>query len=401
MAAALLAVVAVLLCLIFKLLNLTSQPQKPRVYAKDAGFIAALLKMSPLLEKPYIPTRLWGYNGHVQTIVHSIIGRVRCPWPIGDRIELKLKDGSTLTYDIYQPIYKATDDVTLVIVPGICNSSESVYVRTFVHYSQYHGFRCAVLNHIGALSSVPITSTRIFTYGFTSDLETMVNHVCEKYPATKVVCVGYSMGGNTVTKYLGESDSKKPHNIIGGISICQGYDIIKGTKCILQWQNFRRFYLYAITEAMKAIVLRNRSILLSEEAKNKFNLKEKDVVSAATLPELDDAYTRKVYCYQSLAEFYKWSSSCNYVKTIGVPMIYINALDDPLVPEELLVPMREFACQKDKVAYIEVTHGGHLGFYEGGFVYPNPISWLDKLLVDMVSSFGVHNQKPTEYNRCI
>lgn len=35
------------------------------------------------------------------------------------------------------------------------------------------------------------------------------------------------MGGNTVAKYLGEEEIKRPSNIIGGISICQGYDIIK------------------------------------------------------------------------------------------------------------------------------------------------------------------------------
>lgn len=58
-----------------------------------------------------------------------------------------------------------SDDVTLAIVPGICNTSESVYIRVFVHYAQCHGYRCAVLNHIGALSSVPVTSSRIFTYG--------------------------------------------------------------------------------------------------------------------------------------------------------------------------------------------------------------------------------------------
>ena len=45
---------------------------------------------------------------------------------------------------------------------------------------------------------------------------------------------------------------------------------------------------------MKSIVLRNRSILLSEEAKKRYDLVEKDVISAATLPELDDAYTRYV-----------------------------------------------------------------------------------------------------------
>ena len=57
------------------------------------------------------------------------------------------------------------DDITVAICPGIGNSSESVYIRTFVHYAQCHGYRCAVLNHIGALSSVQVTASRIFTYG--------------------------------------------------------------------------------------------------------------------------------------------------------------------------------------------------------------------------------------------
>lgn len=52
----------------------------------------------------YKPTRLWGFSGHVQTVVHSIIGRVRCPWPIGERVYIGLSDDTTLTYDLYQPL---------------------------------------------------------------------------------------------------------------------------------------------------------------------------------------------------------------------------------------------------------------------------------------------------------
>lgn len=62
-------------------------------------------------------------------------------------------------------LYFVLDDVTLAVVPGICNTSESVYIRTFVHYAQCHGYRCAVLNHVGALQSVAVTTPRIFTYG--------------------------------------------------------------------------------------------------------------------------------------------------------------------------------------------------------------------------------------------
>lgn len=57
------------------------------------------------------------------------------------------------------------EDITVVIVPGICNSSESDYIRTFVNYTQNQGYRCAVLNHVGALHNVPVTAARIFTYG--------------------------------------------------------------------------------------------------------------------------------------------------------------------------------------------------------------------------------------------
>ena len=63
---------------------------------------------------------------------------------------------------------------TLCICPGIANSSETSYIRTFVTYAQTHGFRVAVLNHIGALDSEKLSAPRIFTYGriFLTVLET-------------------------------------------------------------------------------------------------------------------------------------------------------------------------------------------------------------------------------------
>ncbi|KAJ8936311.1 hypothetical protein NQ318_010349 [Aromia moschata] len=172
----------------------------------------------------YIPTRLWGFSGHVQTILHSVIGRVKCPWPIGERVFLNLDDGTTLTYDMYHPLDSSfQDEISIAICPGICNTSESVYIRTFVHWAQYHGYRCAVLNHVGALHDVPVTAPRIFSYGKTDDYHAMLKSLTSRHPTAKVVCVGFSLGGNLITKYLGETAKEKSSNIIGGISICQGY----------------------------------------------------------------------------------------------------------------------------------------------------------------------------------
>ena len=58
-------------------------------------------------------------------------------------------------------------DITLALAPGICNSSESVYIRRVVLHAQFSGYRVAVLNHVGALKCVPVTSPRIFNYGNT------------------------------------------------------------------------------------------------------------------------------------------------------------------------------------------------------------------------------------------
>lgn len=123
-------------------------------------------KLFAFFPSSYIPTRLWGFSGHVQTILQSLIGRVRCPWPLGERVYISLHDGSTLTYDLYQPLNQShEEEITVAVCPGVGNSSESVYIRTFVHYAQCHGYRIAVLNHIGVIDTIQVTSPRIFTYG--------------------------------------------------------------------------------------------------------------------------------------------------------------------------------------------------------------------------------------------
>lgn len=49
-----------------------------------------------------------------------------------------------------------------------------------------------------------------------------------------------------------------------------------------------------MSESVKNIILKHKNMLLSEDVKQRHNLNERDIISAATLPELDEAYTRKV-----------------------------------------------------------------------------------------------------------
>ena len=130
-------------------------------------------------------------------------------------------------------------------------------------------------------------------------------------------------------------------------ALCKIFTIhfCRGTKWLLNWQNFRRFYLYVMTESVKNIIMKHRHILLSDEVKQRCKLNERDIVAAATLPELDEAYTRRVHNFPSVVEMYKWSSSINYLDGITIPMVFINAKDDPVVPDDLLKTIKEYSSK--------------------------------------------------------
>merc|ERR1719348_1137697 len=188
------------------------------------------------------------------------------------------------------------------------------------------------------------------------------------------------MGGNMITKYLGEPRNK-PENIVGGISVCQGYDANRATQLLLEWKGFRRLYTYAITENMKSFIRRWHKILFPQEIKKKFGITEREILNAATLAELDDVYTRKLAGFKSLPEFYHAMSCRPHLQNIKVPMVFINAVDDPIVPPPLLEVVRDAALRHDKMIYVEQKFGGHLGFYEGGLFYSNPLTWMDRMIV--------------------
>ncbi len=55
-----------------------------------------------------------------------------------------------------------------------------------------------------------------------------------------------------------------------------------------------------------------------------------------------------------------------------------------------------FSAKHEHFVYIEHKYGGHLGFYEQGFVCPNQVTWLDRhvpLLADALCSYVTNGKK--------
>ncbi|KAK1327853.1 hypothetical protein QTO34_012762 [Cnephaeus nilssonii] len=318
------------------------------------------------------------------------MGRVRSPHPYGHRKFITMSDGATSTFDLFEPMAEhcVGDDITMVICPGIANHSEKQYIRTFVDYAQKNGYRCAVLNHLGALPNIELTSPRMFTYGCTWEFGAMVNYIKKTYPLTQLVVVGFSLGGNIVCKYLGETQANQD-KVLCCVSVCQGYSALRAQETFMQWDQCRRFYNFLMADNMKKIILSHRQALFGDHGKKPQTLEDSDLsrlYMATSLMQIDDNVMRKFHGYTSLKEYYEEESCMRYLHRIYVPLLLVNAADDPLVHESLLSIPKSLSEKRENVMFVLPLHGGHLGFFEGSMLLPEPLTWMDKLVVEYANA---------------
>ncbi|KAK0428800.1 hypothetical protein QR680_011010 [Steinernema hermaphroditum] len=384
---------AVVTYVVVRFLNVFSYPEKPLVTTaekskSDCGAkssIGEVLEKCEILKKVYDPPLVWGRNGHFQTAVYGVLGHTSLKRTFDRRHVVRLEDGTSVTFDVFEPMvpHKSGHDYTLALTPGIANSSESNYIRTAVHYAQEAGYRCAVLNHLGALADVELTSDRIFSYGGTVELEAMMDRLCFTYPETKFVSIGFSMGANITTRYLHQvkDNSEKTNRIISGLSVGLGYCAIASTPMYHEWENGRRAYNYIITENMKRLLRRNYSRAVAPHVRSGM-IDEQRLWASTSVVSLDEHYNRRINGFSTLEEFYRWCSSLPLIPTLKIPMVFMNALDDPIVPEKLWQPVKEICSKRSDLAFILTKHGGHLGFLEGKSLAPNSVTWLDRFIVE-------------------
>ncbi|XP_010783064.1 abhydrolase domain-containing protein 2-B-like [Notothenia coriiceps] len=314
-----LAAVATVLYIIVRCLNLKSTASPPEVVYQETPLSRYLFKTCPMLTTEYIPPPLWGKSGHLQTVLYGKMGRINTPKPCGVRKFLPMQDGATASFDLFEARadHSTGDDITMVICPGIGNHSEKNYIRTFVDYSQRQGYRCAVLNHLGALPDMELTSPRMFTYGCTWEYAAMVGYIKRALPETLLVVVGFSLGGNIVCKFLGENRSNQ-ERVACCVTVCQGYSALRAQETFLQWDQCRRLYNFVLADNMKKLILNHRSSLLGLNSSNIGDADLGRLYAATSLMQIDDSIMRKFHGYSSLKEYYEKESCVHHLHKVSV-----------------------------------------------------------------------------------
>lgn len=308
--------------------------------------------MSQLSFKP----AWWLPGPHLQTLWPTFSRRGKKQLHL-KRERIELADGDFIDLDW---THQTTGPIVLIL-HGLEGSSESPYAKGMLQAISQKGWR-AVLMYFRGCSGEHNRLQRMYHCGETGDLSTIVRRLKSREPNTPIVAMGFSVGGNILLKWLGESGQENP--LTAAVAVSVPFDLSKAVDRL--HRGFSRLYEHHLLKSM------------CQKVATKFDAQSRPahfppVMSLKTIREFDDKVVAPLHGFSGAADYYKKSSSRQFLKTIQVPTLILHAKDDPFMTADVIPGSQELS----KYVTLETTQkGGHVGFVTG--VYPwRPQYWLE------------------------
>jgi len=328
-----------------------------------------------MLTKTTFKPAWWLSNSHLQTLYPALLRYEPNP-PDYRRERLTTPDHDFIDID-----YCGTGKQPLIIlIHGLTGSSQSSYIKGLQSALLKQGMRSAALNFRGCSGS-PNNRARSYHSGETGDIHFLYQTLRQREPATPIGAVGFSLGGNVLLKWLGEQGDQLELFATVAVSV----PLLLGI-CATKLDNgFAKFYRVNLLNKLKAnmhIKLQHlESIGQSKEA-NKIKVLG-DLSAINSFWQYDDQVIAKLHGFIDVHDYYRRSSSRQYLKSISVPTLLIQAIDDPLMTSEVLPEHKELSPH----VQMELTqHGGHVGFISGLIPF-KPQYWLEQRIPEFLIGY--------------
>ena len=110
----------------------------------------------------------------------------------------------------------------LVLFPGMTGNNQDIYILNTITQAHDHDFICVVVNHWGAPGTT-INTPKLYNGASSGDAWEALNYIWKRNPEQDLYAVGFSLGANLLTKYLGEEGDKA--FIKGAVAIGNPWDL--------------------------------------------------------------------------------------------------------------------------------------------------------------------------------
>jgi predicted alpha/beta-fold hydrolase len=316
----------------------------------------------PLISSSYRAPR-WLPGGHAQTIAPARL--IRLPRVDYRRERWDTPDGDFIDVDLARPEPDAATAPLLVLFHGLEGCSQSHYARSTMRFFADHGWRGLVV-HFRGCSGEPNRLPRAYHSGDSEEGDWVLRAVHRRWPDARLHAAGISLGGNMLAKWLGERGEDagfveaaacvgSPLDLVaGGAALSRGFNLV-----------YTRMFLATLKKKAQDKALKHPGIVRAEV-----------LARARDLYDFDNEYTAPVHGFRDTLDYWTRASAKPLLGGVRVPLLALNARNDPFVPAASLPAADEVSRH---VLLEQPAEGGHIGFAQGP--WPGNIDFLPQRLL--------------------
>ncbi|KAI1776055.1 AB-hydrolase YheT [Hypoxylon cercidicola] len=282
----------------------------------------------------------------------------------------------------------------LVVLHGLSGGSHEVYLRhaiaPLIDSGKWEA--CVVISRGCANSK--ITTGLLYNARATWDVRQTIKWLKKTYPNRPLFGLGFSLGACILTNYLGEEGSATP--LKAAVAVANPWALHISSKMLQSSFIGHHVYQRVLGNAMRALSMRHK-----EELEKYTDIDTEHLFSLKYLYEFDRAYQCPTWGYPTEEAYYRDASSSDSLLAVRIPLLAINAVDDPIA-SNLSLPYAE-ASTNPYTVLCTTSLGGHLGWFEigGGRWHGKPVcNFLNRMAfeVDLDSINHEANGKRTSGN---
>ena len=291
-------------------------------------------------------------NGHVSTIYSGVMRKVEGVTQKRERITLPDTDFIDLDWSYAGNKTKQL----LVVLHGLEGNAQRHYMLGSAKIANQNNMDAVCVNFRGCSGEVNKTF-QSYHSGKTDDLASVIKHITSQFDYDTIYLNGFSLGGNVILKYLGET-LDLPKQIKAAVTVSVPVYLRGSLEQLMSSKN----YVYS-----KKFLRNLRTKLVEKQHLFPQKINNQDLSAVRTLKDFDDVYTSKAHGFKDAYDYYEQSSSLQYLKHISIPTLLINAQNDSFLSKECY-PIQE--AEENTNFYLEMPkYGGHVGFYDQQNVY--------------------------------
>lgn len=298
----------------------------------------------------------WQPGGHVQTIWSALCARSRLrgqqarPWR---RERWETGDADFIDVD-FSSHAVAADAPTLALFHGLEGSSASHYAWAMAEVCAQRGWQLAV-PHFRGCSGEPNRLLRAYHSGDAAEVDWILRRL-QSQAGGELLAMGVSLGGNALARWAGLQQQAAQQVVRAAAVVCAPLDLVAGGAQLGQGVS-RWLYtpMFMRTLVPKALGKWQQSPGLFDRAR---------LQRARTLREFDDVFTAPVHGFVDADDYWRKASAKPLLRQVTVPLLLLNARNDPFVPAGSLPTKAEVSAS---VQLWQPEHGGHVGFSSGSW----------------------------------